>query len=68
MERTPVLCGLGTFLPPTIVTNNDLAARLDTTDEWIRARTGIHQRHIVEPGTATSDLAVEAGRRALASA
>ncbi|WP_040838857.1 beta-ketoacyl-ACP synthase III [Nocardia brevicatena] len=68
MTRTPVLCGLGTWVPPTVVTNNDLAKRLDTSDEWIRTRTGIHQRHIVEPGSATSDLAVEAGTRALKSA
>jgi len=63
-----VVAGLGTWLPPTVVTNDDLAAQLDTTDKWIRARTGIGQRHVIEPGTATSDLALEAGRRALASA
>jgi 3-oxoacyl-[acyl-carrier-protein] synthase III len=63
-----VLCGLGTFLPPRVVPNAEVAQRLDTTDEWIRARTGIRQRHVVEPGTATSDLAVEAGLLALKSA
>ena len=63
-----VLCGLGTFLPPRVVPNTEVAARLDTSDEWIRARTGIRQRHVVEPGTATSDLAVEAGLAALKSA
>jgi 3-oxoacyl-[acyl-carrier-protein] synthase-3 len=63
-----VLCGLGTFLPPRVVPNAEVAARLDTSDEWIRARTGIRQRHVVEPGTATSDLAVEAGLAALKSA
>jgi 3-oxoacyl-[acyl-carrier-protein] synthase-3 len=63
-----VLCGLGTWLPPKVVPNDEIAARLDTSDEWIRARTGIRQRHVVEPGTATSDLAVEAGLRALKSA
>jgi 3-oxoacyl-[acyl-carrier-protein] synthase-3 len=68
MTRTAVLCGLGAWLPPTVVTNDDLAQRLDTTDEWIRSRTGIRQRHIIEAGSATSDLAVEAGRRALKSA
>ncbi|MFE9633179.1 beta-ketoacyl-ACP synthase III [Streptomyces sp. NPDC006463] len=63
-----VICGVGGFVPPRVVTNEDLTRRLDTTDEWIRSRTGIGARHVVEPGTATSDLAVEAGRRALVSA
>ncbi|MCF6521800.1 beta-ketoacyl-ACP synthase III [Streptomyces sp. JJ36] len=64
----PVLCGLGTWLPPHVVTNDDLSRELDTSDEWIRSRTGIGRRHVADPGTATSDLAVEAGRRALKSA
>ncbi|MFW6689465.1 beta-ketoacyl-ACP synthase III [Streptomyces sp. MAR4 CNX-425] len=64
----PVLCGLGTWLPPRVITNDDLSRELDTSDEWIRTRTGIGRRHVVQPGTATSDLAVEAGRRALKSA
>ncbi|MEE4542485.1 beta-ketoacyl-ACP synthase III [Streptomyces sp. V4-01] len=68
MSRAAVVAGLGAWTPPTLVTNDDLAARLDTDDEWIRTRTGIRQRHVVGPGQATSDLAVEAGRRALASA
>jgi 3-oxoacyl-[acyl-carrier-protein] synthase-3 len=63
-----VLCGLGTWLPPKIVTNADVAARLDTSEEWIQGRTGIRERRVVEPGTSTSDLAVEAGQRALKSA
>jgi len=63
-----VLCGLGTWLPPKVVTNADVAARLDTSEEWIRGRTGIRERRVVEPGTSTSDLAVEAGQRALKSA
>ncbi|MFI6055294.1 beta-ketoacyl-ACP synthase III [Streptomyces violascens] len=63
-----VLCGLGGWLPSRVVTNEHLARRLDTDDAWIRTRTGIRQRHVVDPGQATSDLAVEAGRRALASA
>lgn len=66
--RAPVLCGLGTWLPPHVVTNDDLSQELDTSDEWIRSRTGIGSRHVVQPGVATSDLAVEAGRRALKSA
>nr|WP_246494153.1 beta-ketoacyl-ACP synthase III [Streptomyces zagrosensis] len=62
------MCGLAGWVPPRIVTNDELSQRLDTSDEWIRTRTGIGQRHFVEPGQATSDLAVEAGRRALESA
>lgn len=67
-ERAAVLCGLGSWLPPRVVDNAEIAARLDTSDEWIRTRTGIRQRRIVEPGVTTSDLAVEAGQRALKSA
>jgi 3-oxoacyl-[acyl-carrier-protein] synthase-3 len=67
-NRAGVLCGLGSWLPPDIVGNNDLARGLDTSDEWIRSRTGIGQRHVVDSATATSDLAVEAGARALKSA
>lgn len=66
--RAAVIAGVGGYVPPTVVTNDDLTARLDTSDEWIRIRTGIASRHVVTPGTATSDLAVEAGRRALKSA
>ena len=66
--RSAVLCGLGTWAPPRVVTNDELAQRLDTSDEWIRTRTGIAQRHVIEPGTATADLATEAGARALKSA
>lgn len=62
-----VLCGLAGWVPPGVVTNDDLAARLDTDDRWIRTRTGIRRRHIAGAGQATSDLAVEAGRRALRS-
>lgn len=63
-----VLCGLGTWVPPRVVPNAEIAERLDTSDEWIHARTGIRERHVVEPGMCTSDLAVEAGQRALKSA
>ncbi|OLF05382.1 3-oxoacyl-ACP synthase [Actinophytocola xinjiangensis] len=63
-----VVCGLGTWVPPRVVPNAEIAARLDTSDEWIHARTGIRERHVVDPGMATSDLAVEAGQRALKSA
>ncbi len=60
--------GLGTDLPATVVTNDELSQVLDTTDEWIRTRTGIAQRHVVDPADATSDLAARAGRRALEDA
>lgn len=68
MSRAAVLTGLGGWVPPDVLTNDDLASTLDTTDEWIRTRTGITRRHVVTPGTSTSDLAVAAGRRALKSA
>ncbi|MET9882663.1 beta-ketoacyl-ACP synthase III [Streptomyces sp. NPDC006430] len=66
--RAAVLTGLGTFVPPRVVTNEELSRTLDTSDEWIRTRTGITQRHWADPGTATGDLAVAAGERALKSA
>ncbi|MFG2985036.1 beta-ketoacyl-ACP synthase III [Streptomyces sp. NPDC048258] len=66
--RAAVLKGLGAFLPPRAVGNEELALRLGTTDDWIRTRTGIRQRFWADPGTATSELAVEAGARALRSA
>jgi 3-oxoacyl-[acyl-carrier-protein] synthase-3 len=63
-----VIAGVGCWLPPQSVTNAELCTRLDTTAEWILTRTGIATRRIAGPGTATSDLAVEAGTRALKSA
>ena len=56
------IAGTGGYLPPKVVTNDDLAKRMDTTDEWIRTRTGIRQRHIAEPSQTSSDLGV-GGRR-----
>ncbi|MEU1371654.1 beta-ketoacyl-ACP synthase III [Streptomyces sp. NPDC005803] len=67
-EHASRLIGLGAYLPPRKVSNADLASRLDTTDEWIRTRIGIAERHVADPATATSDLAVEAGLRAMNSA
>ncbi|MEU0075099.1 beta-ketoacyl-ACP synthase III [Streptomyces sp. NPDC006332] len=67
-DRAAVVAGLGSWVPSTVVTNDDLARQLDTSDEWISSRTGIRRRHVVDPGGSTGDLAVEAGRRALKSA
>ncbi|MCZ4120291.1 beta-ketoacyl-ACP synthase III [Streptomyces sp. H39-S7] len=61
-----VMCGIGAALPPTAVSNAELCAHLDTTDEWIHARTGIAQRHIAGPDLSTQDLAVRAAAKALA--
>jgi 3-oxoacyl-[acyl-carrier-protein] synthase-3 len=63
-----VITGVGAYLPETVLTNAELAKRVDTSDAWIRERTGIRQRHVVKEGERTSDLAVEASRRALLSA
>ena len=60
--------GLGAYLPAAVVTNDDLSTRLETSDAWIRTRTGIGERRVAAPDQATSDLALEAGRRALADA
>ena len=62
------IAGTGSYLPPRIVTNEDLARKLDTSDAWIQERTGIKQRHIAEESQASSDLALEASRRALEAA
>ncbi len=64
--RRAKISALGTFVPPRILTNADFEKMVDTTDQWIVERTGIRERHVVEKGTATSDLAAEAGRRCLA--
>ncbi|ATL31281.1 beta-ketoacyl-ACP synthase III [Streptomyces formicae] len=66
--NTAVIVGVGAHLPPNTVSNHELVERLDTTDDWIRSRTGIARRHVISPGTTTADLAVEAGGRALKSA
>ncbi len=65
--RSKVL-GCGAYLPERIITNRELAAKLDTSDEWIRQRTGIAQRHIAAEGELTSDLATRAAEAALAKA
>ena len=60
------LSALGTYVPPRLLTNKDLEKLVETTDEWITTRVGIKERHIVDKGVATSDLAVEAAKKALA--
>lgn len=62
------IVGTGSYLPDNIVTNADLEKKVDTTDAWIRERTGITQRHIALPGQTTGDLAFEAATRALEAA
>src|SRR6195952_4775635 len=63
-----VMLGCGSYLPQKILTNAELAAQVDTSDEWIVQRTGIRQRHIAAPGEFTSHLAINAARAALANA
>jgi 3-oxoacyl-[acyl-carrier-protein] synthase-3 len=60
------ITALGIYVPPRLLTNADLERMVDTSNEWILERTGIRQRHIVDKGVASSDLAVEAARAALA--
>lgn len=66
--RRSVVAGMGRYLPERIVTNSELAERVDTSDEWIRERSGILQRHIAADGEFTSDLATHAARHALEAA
>ncbi len=66
--RRSVIAGCGAYLPERVLTNRDLAQRVDTSDEWIFQRTGIRQRHVADDGEKTSDLATAAAREALASA
>jgi 3-oxoacyl-[acyl-carrier-protein] synthase-3 len=62
------IVGTGSALPPRIVTNEELARQIDTSDEWIVSRTGIRQRHIAAPDQTSSDLGAEASRAALSAA
>ena len=67
--RNPVrakITAVGAYVPPRLLTNADLETMVATNDQWITERTGIRERHIVDPGVATSDLATEAARRCLA--
>ncbi len=66
--RRSLIAGCGSYLPERIVTNDELAKRVDTSDEWIAERTGIRQRHVAAEGEFTSHLATRAAERALAAA
>ena len=66
--RPVKIAGLSTYVPPHVLSNADFERMVDTTDEWILQRTGIRERHIVDPGVATSDLAVPASLGAIAEA
>ncbi|MEI8155051.1 MAG: 3-oxoacyl-ACP synthase, partial [Hyphomicrobiales bacterium] len=63
-----VVLGCGSYLPERVLSNQELAAKVDTTDDWIVQRTGIRQRYIAADGEVTSDLAIQAAKAALASA
>ena len=58
--RPVKIAGLSTYVPPKVLTNADLEKMVNTTNEWILQRTGIRERHIADPGVATSDLSVPA--------
>src|SRR5712664_1389204 len=64
--KSAKITGVAGYVPPRLLTNADLEKMVSTTDEWITTRVGIRERHIVERGVATSDLAVEAAKKALA--
>src|SRR4029450_4230389 len=66
--RPVKIAGLATYVPPRVLTNMDLEKMVETTNDWILQRTGIRERHIVDAGVATSDLAAEAAKEAIAKA
>ena len=65
MKRYGNIIGWGKYVPPRVITNADLEKTLDTSDEWIVARTGIRERHIVEDGESTSQMSIAAAKEAL---
>ena len=67
-EKRSIIRGVGGYLPEKVLTNAELATMVDTTDEWIQQRVGIKERHIAAEGQFTSDLAVEAAKKAMAAA
>ena len=66
--RPSAIAGMGAYVPEKIITNFDLEKMIDTSDQWITERTGIHRRHIAEPGTTTFELATKAAKSALDAA
>ncbi len=68
MSIRAVVAGCGSYLPERVMTNEEITQKVDTSDEWIRERTGIRERHVAADGELTSDLAVHAARRALEDA
>jgi len=68
MTRRAVVIGVGHYLPERVVPNSEFEASLDTSDEWIKARSGIERRHFAADGQTTSDLAAKAAKAALAQA
>ncbi len=68
MSRQALITGTGAYLPKRVVTNAELSETMDTSDEWIKQRTGIEQRHVAADDETTSDLAAHAGRMALENA
>ena len=65
--RRAKISALGTYVPPQVLTNQDLEKMVDTTDEWILTRTGIRERHVLAKGLGTSDMCVEAAKKCLAA-
>ena len=68
MTINALITGTGSYLPEKVLTNTELSKTMETSDEWIKQRTGIEQRHVAAEGENTSDLAVAAGRIALENA
>jgi 3-oxoacyl-[acyl-carrier-protein] synthase-3 len=62
------IIGTGSYLPEKVLTNDDLARIVETSDEWVRTRTGIRSRHVAADGEMTSDLALAASQKAIAAA
>lgn len=68
MNKRAIITGTGAYVPPQVVTNFDLEKIMNTTDEWIQQRSGIKERHYADGGVGSSDLAVEAAKKAIESA
>ena len=65
--RRAKISALGTYVPPKVLTNQDLEKMVDTNDQWIVERTGIRERHVLSPGKGVSDICVEAAKKCLAA-